>query len=408
MVKPFRIAGMLQDPPHPPISPAEPTYMLPLATVPVSIAYVLITAVYTCLRLSTYMGSCPGAYVGANRSHRTPALVGFHAGCITKYIPNLYLSTATATTTHIELSPSHLPQPHLQNEHLNCLTQQRHLDHHLDLNHKAQQPPGDCLILPFYTLPPTKVDLINMSQVTPEVLWAQRSSKTDAEKNFVYLTISVPDVPKENLKLDLKPTSLAFHGHSETLKRTYHLDINFFDEIDVENSKIHHTARNVEMKLRKKDLKEEYWPRLLKDAAKVQFVKTDFDKWVDEDEQNEVADDDMSQFGGGMGTFDMPPPHHPPPDTQYAARRKANTFMRTGGMPGGMPGGMGGMGGMGGDFGGIDFSKLGGMGGMGGAGSDDEEDEDEEDDIPALEGEEEAKSDAKAVDATADAAKADK
>ncbi|KAI0192408.1 HSP20-like chaperone [Xylaria flabelliformis] len=210
-----------------------------------------------------------------------------------------------------------------------------------------------------------------MSQVTPEVLWAQRSSKTDAEKNFVYLTISVPDVPKENLKLDLKPTSLAFQGHSETLKRTYHLDINFYDEIDVENSNIHHTARNVELKLRKKELKEEYWPRLLKDAAKVQFVKTDFDKWVDEDEQNEVAEDDLSQFGG------------------------------MGGMPGG---GMGGMGGMGGDFGGIDFSKLGGMGG--GPGSDDEEDEDEDDDMPALEGEEDAKGDAK-IDA-ADAAKADK
>ncbi|KAI1754915.1 HSP20-like chaperone [Xylaria castorea] len=217
-----------------------------------------------------------------------------------------------------------------------------------------------------------------MSQVTPEVLWAQRSSKTDAEKNFVYLTISVPDVPKENLKLDLKPTSLAFQGHSETLKRTYHLDINFYDEIDVDNSNIHHTARNVELKLRKKELKEEYWPRLLKDAAKVQFVKTDFDKWVDEDEQNEVADEDLSQFGGGMG---------------------------------GMGGGMGGMGGMGGDFGGIDFSKLGGMGGMGGmggggGGSDDEEDEEEEDDMPALEGEEDAKTDAK-TDAKVDAVKAD-
>lgn len=135
------------------------------------------------------------------------------------------------------------------------------------------------------------------------VLWAQRSSSTDPEKNFIYLTISVPDVPKENLKLDLKSTTLAFQGHSETLKRTYHLDLTFFGEIDTENSKIHHTARNVEMKLRKKDLKEEYWPRLLKEAAKVQFLKTDFDKWVDEDEQNEAPEDDLSQFGGGgMGT----------------------------------------------------------------------------------------------------------
>lgn len=101
--------------------------------------------------------------------------------------------------------------------------------------------------------------------------------------------------------MELQPTGLTFHGHSETLKRTYHLELSFYEEIDVENSKIHHTARNVEMKLRKKDLKEEYWPRLLKEAAKVQFLKTDFDKWIDEDEQNEAPEDDFSQFGG-MGT----------------------------------------------------------------------------------------------------------
>ncbi|KAJ3577432.1 hypothetical protein NPX13_g3135 [Xylaria arbuscula] len=197
-----------------------------------------------------------------------------------------------------------------------------------------------------------------MSQITPEVLWAQRSSTTDPEKNVIFLTISVPDVPKENLKLDLKPTGLTFDGHSETLKRTYHLDITFYAEIDVDNSRVHHTARNVEIKLRKKELKEEFWPRLLKEAKKVQFVKTDFDKWVDEDEQNEVPEDDFSQFGG------------------------------MGGMPG-----MGGMGG--GDFGGIDFSKLGGA--PGGVGDDDEGDEDDDDDeMPPLEGEEDAKADDKA------------
>ena len=30
--------------------------------------------------------------------------------------------------------------------------------------------------------------------------------------------------------------------------------------------------------LRKKEMKEEYWPRLLKESKKVHFVKTDFDK----------------------------------------------------------------------------------------------------------------------------------
>ena len=106
--------------------------------------------------------------------------------------------------------------------------------------------------------------------------WAQRSSATDAEKNFIYLTISAPDAPK--IDVDLKPTRLTFTGHSETKKTTYHVELEFFGEIDVENSKTHHSARDVAFVLRKKELKEEYWPRLLKESKKVHFLKTDFDK----------------------------------------------------------------------------------------------------------------------------------
>ncbi|KAK1987842.1 HSP20-like chaperone [Colletotrichum cereale] len=132
----------------------------------------------------------------------------------------------------------------------------------------------------------------------PTVLWAQRSSSSDPSKNFVYLTISVPDVAASDLKLDLKPTGLSFSGHSNTLKRSYAVDLEFFAEIDPAESKIIHTAKNIELKLQKKELKEEYWPRLLKEAKKVHFLKTDFDKWVDEDEQDEAAEEDLSQFGG--------------------------------------------------------------------------------------------------------------
>jgi len=198
---------------------------------------------------------------------------------------------------------------------------------------------------------------MSATTVTPEVLWAQRSNKDDAAKNYIILTISVPDVPKESLKLDLKPTGLTFTGHSESLKQTYHLDLEFYAEIDVEESKTKHSGKNVEMILRKAEAKEEFWPRLLKDAKKVHFLKTNFDKWVDEDEQEEAPEEDLSQMGGpGMGGA------------------------------GGMPDMSSMMGGAGGDFGGIDFSKLGDMGGMGGMGDMDDEDDD---DMPALEGEEE-------------------
>jgi hypothetical protein len=138
------------------------------------------------------------------------------------------------------------------------------------------------------------------------VLWAQRSSDSDADKNFVYLTISVPDVPKNDVQLDLKPTSLVFTGTSSTLHRKYHVELEFYAEIDVAESKINHTAKNIEMKLQKKELKLDYWPRLLKENKRLHFLKTDFDKWVDEDEQNEAPEEDFSQFGGMGGMPGMP------------------------------------------------------------------------------------------------------
>ncbi|KAI4286796.1 MAG: hypothetical protein L6R35_003950 [Caloplaca aegaea] len=203
---------------------------------------------------------------------------------------------------------------------------------------------------------------MSVKQTTPEVTWAQRSSATDAEKNFIYLTIAAPDVKK--IDLDLKPTGLTFSGTSETKETTYHLELEFYAEIDTENSKTHHTSRDVLLVLRKKELKEEYWPRLLKESKKAHFLKTDFDKWVDEDEQEGAPVDDMM---GGMG-----------------------------GMGGGMPG-MEGMAGMGGDggFGGIDFSKLGGGAGgdmpnLGDMGGGDEDDDDDDEEMPALEEDDDA------------------
>lgn len=119
------------------------------------------------------------------------------------------------------------------------------------------------------------------TNLLPAVLWAQRSSKTDPEKNVIFLTISAPDVSPESTKIDLKPTSLTFTGHSETKKTTYHVQLEFYAEVDPENTKKHHSPRDVEFVLRKKDLDEEYWPRLLKESKKVHFLKTDFDKVCD-------------------------------------------------------------------------------------------------------------------------------
>jgi hypothetical protein len=85
-------------------------------------------------------------------------------------------------------------------------------------------------------------------------------------------------VPASSCKVDLKPTSVEFSGHSETKDIDYHFALDLYAEIDVEASKVHHTPRGIDLVLRKKELKAEYWPRLTKESKKLHYVKTDFDK----------------------------------------------------------------------------------------------------------------------------------
>ena len=92
------------------------------------------------------------------------------------------------------------------------------------------------------------------------------------------LTISVPDVSKDKIQLDIQPTHLDFKGYSESKKGTYAVKLEFYEEIEPSASKTNHTPRDIEFVLQKKELKEEYWPRLLKEKGKVHFLKTDFDK----------------------------------------------------------------------------------------------------------------------------------
>ncbi|KAH8425191.1 p23 chaperone protein wos2 [Aspergillus melleus] len=184
-----------------------------------------------------------------------------------------------------------------------------------------------------------------LPKLHPEVTWAQRSSSTDAERNYLYVSLKAPDVPRSSATLNITPKNVTFAGDSKKGVR-YEVSLDLFAEIDPENSKTNHSDREVELVLRKKELKEEYWPRLLETKQKVHFLKTDFDKWVDEDEQDEAPEEDYANnFGGFEGLGDQ------------------------------------------GGLGNIDFSKLGaGLEGMGGAdaGAGGAEEGSDDDEMPEL------------------------
>jgi len=185
------------------------------------------------------------------------------------------------------------------------------------------------------------------------VTWAQRSSEDDADKCYVSMTVVAPDVTEPTIKLT--NDEMHYQGKDKQGKE-YTLHFEFYETIDAEKSKYHVTDRNATFHLQKHgDPKIAYWPRLTKQKARLHWLKTDFEKWVDEDEQEAKEEDPMAGMGGMPG---MP------------------------GMPGmGGMGGMPGMGGMGGP-GGLDFSQLAGMSGLGGDGDGGEGADSDDEDAP--------------------------
>lgn len=151
-----------------------------------------------------------------------------------------------------------------------------------------------------------------MSVVHPPVLWAQRSNVSEIEKNVIFLTIEVQDA--ENTKIDLKEDGLGFTATSPDKTVKYELNLDFYEKINPDKSQWHETGNHISFLLQKKEAKEEYWPRLLKEKLKLHYIKTDFDKWVDEDEQDAQTEAEdpanMMNFGGagnpgGAGDIDF-------------------------------------------------------------------------------------------------------
>uniref|UniRef100_A0A7N0VCA9 Co-chaperone protein p23 n=1 Tax=Kalanchoe fedtschenkoi TaxID=63787 RepID=A0A7N0VCA9_KALFE len=173
----------------------------------------------------------------------------------------------------------------------------------------------------------------------PEVKWAEREDK-------VFITVQLPNAA--DAKVVLEPEGVfGFTASGGADKQPYEIKLNLHDKVNVEESKINVGPRNVFCIIEKAE--KQWWKKLVKDVKTPHYVKVDWDKWVDED------DDEPA---GGAGDLDM-------------GGMDFSKFSDMGGM-----GGLGGMGGMGGLEG---LGGMGGMSGMGGMGDfDDTEDEGEE------------------------------
>ena len=173
------------------------------------------------------------------------------------------------------------------------------------------------------------------------------------------MTLAVQDVTNETI--EVTDTGLKFTGVSGS-GQAYETDLTFFEEIDASKSSWVVRPRQVEILVMRKE-EGEHWPRLTKEKVKAAWLQADWSKYVDPDEEDEVDDSALGDFGMGGGMGGM-------------------------GGPGGMDLSqlMASMGGAGG-AGGMDFSSM-----MGGAGDDSDDDampelDDDDDGPPPLEDE---------------------
>jgi prostaglandin-E synthase len=216
---------------------------------------------------------------------------------------------------------------------------------------------------------------------------------------FHYIT----DVKDETINISDK--ELTFTGKSQG--KDYEVKIEFFKTVDGKDSTYKVLPRSIQLHIIKgEEDQEEFWPRLLKDKAlEKNQVKVDWDRYVDEDEEEEGFD--TSALEGGQGMGGMPPGGGMSGMGGVGGPGGMGGMGGMGGPPGGgggMPPGMdmealmkqmGGMGGGAGGAGGMDMEammkQMGGMGGMGGPpggeGDDDgdDDDDDDADDLPDLE-----------------------
>ncbi|XP_077247648.1 co-chaperone protein p23-1-like isoform X1 [Tasmannia lanceolata] len=132
----------------------------------------------------------------------------------------------------------------------------------------------------------------------PTVKWAQSSDK-------IYLTVELPDAKDINVKLEPEGKFIFSASKGGTL---YEVDIELYDKINIEESKASIGPRNIVYVIKKTEKKS--WSRLLKQEGKSPvFLKVDWDKWVDEEDEErggiDLDDMDFSKLDMGEDDFDM-------------------------------------------------------------------------------------------------------
>ncbi|KAF5185828.1 Co-chaperone protein p23-2 [Thalictrum thalictroides] len=124
----------------------------------------------------------------------------------------------------------------------------------------------------------------------PEVLWAQRSDK-------VYLTIALPDA--KNVSVKSEPQGLFSFSATGKQGESFDFSLELYGSVISEGCKVSVGLRNIICSMQKEQ--KGWWKRLLKSEEKpAPYIKVDWNKWCDEDEEESLNSDLASDDDGDV------------------------------------------------------------------------------------------------------------
>lgn len=126
-------------------------------------------------------------------------------------------------------------------------------------------------------------------QKTPSVLYAQ-------DKNQIFVTIDLQDVQEHSLSTTAERISFS------TVKDQTRFEFGFelYDKVDEKTWTIAKNNRHIALVAQKQEKGKSFWPRLNK-TGKLGYIKTDFSKWKDEEDDEEDQDQsDPAMQSAGM------------------------------------------------------------------------------------------------------------
>ncbi|XP_002988870.2 uncharacterized protein At3g03773 [Selaginella moellendorffii] len=109
----------------------------------------------------------------------------------------------------------------------------------------------------------------------PEIVWAQRSDK-------LFLTVELPDAVDPSV--ELQPDGRFVFRAAAADSAPYEASLELYGSVSVEESKVNVGSRHTLCIIHKQE--QGWWKRLLKSEGKMPpYVKVDWNKWIDEDEE---------------------------------------------------------------------------------------------------------------------------